>query len=78
MVAYPAVGTTTLGAVVEIALMEATVHLLDLAHAVGGVTPSDEALRATRELLIAVPDPIAAVEVLAGRRPARDAVPAIR
>ena len=35
--------------------MEATVHLLDLAAAVGGVEASAEALYATRDLLIAVP-----------------------
>ena len=58
--------------------MESTVHLLDLADAVGGVEPSVEALTATRDLLIAVPDATAAVEVLAGRAPAETAVPAIR
>jgi len=58
--------------------MEATVHLLDLADAVGGVQPSEPALAATRDLLIAVPDPTAAVEVLAGRADPAVAVPAIR
>ena len=47
--------------------MEATVHLLDMAEAVGGVQPSEKALTATRDLLIAVPDPTAAIEVLTGR-----------
>ncbi|WKG06063.1 maleylpyruvate isomerase N-terminal domain-containing protein [Mycolicibacterium sp. HK-90] len=75
---YPVVGSTTLGVVAEVALLEATVHLLDLADAVGGVTPSPAALAATRDLLIAVPDPTAAVEVLAGRAAPRAAVPAIR
>lgn len=78
VIAYPTVGSTTLAVIAETALMEATVHLLDLADAVGGVEPSAEALTATRDLLIAVPDPTAAIEVLAGRRPAEDAVPAIR
>ena len=58
--------------------MGATVHLLDLADAVGGVEPSNEALCATRDLPIAVSDPTAAVEVLAGRAPPDVAVPAIR
>ena len=71
------VGTTTLAVVAEVAL-EATVHLLDLAHAVGGAQPSEQALAATRDLLIAVPDPIAAIEVLAGRADPASAVPAIR
>lgn len=75
---YPIVGTATLAAVTEVAVFEATVHLLDLADAVGGVQPSAEALIATRDLLIAVPDPTAAVEVLAGRRSPDAAVPAIR
>ncbi|HET6732252.1 maleylpyruvate isomerase N-terminal domain-containing protein [Mycobacterium sp.] len=78
VIAYPTVGTTTLAVIAETALMEATVHLLDLADAVGGVEPSAEALSATRDLLIAVPDATTAIEVLAGRRPAEDAVPAIR
>jgi hypothetical protein len=58
--------------------MEATVHLLDLDDAVGSVQPSQQALAATRDLLIAVPDPIAAIEVLAGRADPSTAVPAIR
>ena len=47
--------------------MAATMHLLDLADAVGGVQPSETALVATRDLLVAVPDPWAAIEILAGR-----------
>jgi uncharacterized protein (TIGR03083 family) len=78
VVSYPVVGSTTLAVVAEVALMEATVHLLDLADAVGGVQPSDPAIAATRDLLIAVPDPIAAVEALAGRAEPAAAVPAIR
>lgn len=78
VIRYPIVGSATLAVVAEVALMEATVHLLDLADAVGGVAPSPTALAATRDLLIAVPDPAAAVEALAGRAPARAVVPAIR
>lgn len=78
VIAYPSVGSTTLAVITETALMEATVHLLDLAAAVGGVEPSPQALAATRDLLISVPDPTAAVEVLAGRAAPKDAVPAIR
>jgi hypothetical protein len=64
--------------VAGVALMEATVHLLDLADAVGGVQPSEAALTATRDLLIAVPDPTAAIEVRTGRADPAGAVPAIR
>ncbi|BBY84143.1 hypothetical protein MPUL_53010 [Mycolicibacterium pulveris] len=78
VIAYPFVGSTTLAVIAETALTEATVHLLDLAAAVGGVEPSPQALAATRDLLIAVPDPTAAVEVLAGRAAPDAAVPAIR
>jgi uncharacterized protein (TIGR03083 family) len=78
VIAYPTVGSTTLAVIAETALMESTVHLLDLADAVGDVEPSDEALTATRDLLIAVPDAKAAVEVLAGRAAPETAVPAIR
>jgi hypothetical protein len=78
VIKYPIVGTTTLAVVAEVALMEATVHLLDLADAVGSVEPSHEALTVTRDLLIAVPDATAAVEVLAGRAEPSAAVPAIR
>ena len=78
VISYPVVGTTTLAVVAEVALMEATVPLLDLADAVGGAQPSEQALVATRDLLIAVPDPIAAIEVLAGRTDPATAAPAIR
>jgi hypothetical protein len=78
VISYPVVGSTTLAVVAEVALMEATVHLIDLADAVGGVQPSKLALEATRDLLIAVPEPIAAIEVLAGRADPAAAVPAIR
>jgi uncharacterized protein (TIGR03083 family) len=78
VITYPVVGSTTLAVVAEGALMEATVHLLDLIDAVGGVQPSEEALSATRDLLIAIPDPAAAIEVLAGRADPAAAVPAIR
>lgn len=78
VIAYPYVGSTTLAVITETALMEATVHLLDLAAAVGGVEPSPQALAATRDLLISVPDATAAVEVLAGRAAPERAVPAIR
>jgi uncharacterized protein (TIGR03083 family) len=78
VIAYPTVGSTTLAVIAETALMEATVHMLDLAAAVGGIEPSAQALSATRDLLITVPDATAAIEVLAGRADPAAAVPAIR
>ncbi|WP_231984609.1 hypothetical protein [Mycobacterium sp. 852014-52144_SCH5372336] len=77
-IAYPVVGSATLGVVATTALMEATVHLLDRADAVGGVEPSAEALCATRDLLICVSDALSAVEVLSGRAEAARVIPAIR
>jgi hypothetical protein len=74
----PVVGSTTSAVVAEVALMEPTVHVLDMADTVGGVQPSEKAPTATRDLLIAVPDPTAAIEVLTGRAAPAAAVPAIR
>lgn len=78
VIAYPTVGSTTLAVATEVALMEATVHLLDLAAAVGGIEPSPRALSATCDLLIAVPDATAAIEVLSGRADPAAALPVIR
>jgi uncharacterized protein (TIGR03083 family) len=78
VIRYPVVESTTLAVVAEVALMEATVHLLDLADAVGGVEPSPDALAITRDLLIRVPDAVAVVEVLAGRTAPEKALPASR
>jgi uncharacterized protein (TIGR03083 family) len=78
VIAHPVVGSTTLSVVTEVALMEATVHLLDLEDAVDGVEPSATALGATRDLLIAVADPATAIEVLAGRALPDALLPVIR
>lgn len=77
-ISYPVVGSATLAAVADVALVEATVHLLDLVDAIGGIGPSTGAVEATRDVLIAVPDPTAAVEILAGRVTPRCALPVIR
>ncbi len=77
VIRYPIVGAT-LAVVAGVALLEATVHLLDLADAVGGVTPSDAALAASRDLLIAMPDPAAAVEGPRGTKARAGVIPAIR
>ncbi|RAG87323.1 hypothetical protein DN069_02020 [Streptacidiphilus pinicola] len=75
-VAHPA-GLVTLGALRDVAIMEATVHLLDLIAAVGGPPPPAAALAVTRDMLADVPDPTAFIEAAAGRT--QDAVlPVIR
>lgn len=78
VIRYPAIGSTTLAVIAEVALMEATVHLLDLADAVGGIEPSADAVAVTRDLLIRVPDPATVVEVLAGRVDAISVLPVVR
>jgi uncharacterized protein (TIGR03083 family) len=75
---YPVVGSTTLAVIAEVALMEATVHLLDLADAVGGIEPSGDALAVTRDLLIRIPNPATAVDVLSGRIDPDSALPVVR
>ncbi|WP_280696629.1 maleylpyruvate isomerase N-terminal domain-containing protein [Kitasatospora sp. GP82] len=67
VIAHPMLGSVTFGALGEVAVMEATVHLLDLIAAVGGPPPPTAALEATRGLLVAVADPIAFIEAATGR-----------
>ncbi|NKW70147.1 hypothetical protein GS943_17265 [Rhodococcus hoagii] len=47
--------------------MEATVHWLDVIDAVGGDEPEPMALERARDVLAAVPDPLAFVEAATGR-----------
>ncbi|MBO1420358.1 maleylpyruvate isomerase N-terminal domain-containing protein, partial [Streptomyces sp. FH025] len=67
VVAHPMLGSVTVGALGEVALMEATVHLLDLIAAVGGPAPAEGALHFTRALLAEVADPVAFIEAATGR-----------
>ncbi|MFJ7243462.1 maleylpyruvate isomerase N-terminal domain-containing protein [Kitasatospora sp. NPDC098652] len=67
VVAHPLLGSVTVGALGEVALMEATVHLLDLVAAVGGPAPAERALRFTSALLAEVADPVAFIEAASGR-----------
>ncbi|MFG3228528.1 maleylpyruvate isomerase N-terminal domain-containing protein [Kitasatospora sp. NPDC048194] len=76
-VAHPLLGSVTVGALGEVALMEATVHLLDLIAAVGGPPPARGALDFTRALLAEVADPVAFIEAAAGRT-AAPVLPVIR
>ncbi|WP_225729954.1 MULTISPECIES: maleylpyruvate isomerase N-terminal domain-containing protein [unclassified Nocardia] len=73
----PYLGTATLGAMYEIAVMEATVHLLDLVAAVGGPPPPAAALRLTGEILVAVADPVEFIEAATGRTE-RSVLPVMR
>lgn len=66
-VAHPLLGSVAVGALGEVALMEATVHLLDLIATVGGPPPAEEALDFTRVLLARVADPVDFIEAATGR-----------
>jgi uncharacterized protein (TIGR03083 family) len=77
-VPHPLGGTVTVGTIRDITLMEATVHLLDLIAAVGGVAVPDEAITAVRDLLTRVADPVALIEAATGRRPCGDVLPFVR
>ncbi|MFE2108763.1 maleylpyruvate isomerase N-terminal domain-containing protein [Kitasatospora sp. NPDC059463] len=66
-IGHPLLTTVALDALVEVAVMEATVHLLDLTAAVGGPPPPSAALEATRILLAEVADPVEFIEAAAGR-----------
>ncbi|MFH9349821.1 maleylpyruvate isomerase N-terminal domain-containing protein [Kitasatospora sp. NPDC017646] len=77
VVAHQLLGKVTVGALGEVALMEATVHLLDLIAAVGGPAPAEGALHFTRALLAEATDPVAFIEAAAGRS-AEPVLPIIR
>ncbi|MFJ9695536.1 maleylpyruvate isomerase N-terminal domain-containing protein [Kitasatospora sp. NPDC101183] len=77
-VAHPLLGSATVGALGEVALMEATVHLLDLIAAVGGPPPAEAALDFTRAMLAEVADPVAFIEAATGREGAAAVLPVIR
>lgn len=77
-VAHPLLGSVTVGALGEVALMEATVHLLDLVAAVGGPPPAQGALHFTRAMLAEVADPVAFIEAAAGRGGVQSVLPVIR
>ncbi|MGO4203967.1 maleylpyruvate isomerase N-terminal domain-containing protein [Rhodococcus sp. TAF43] len=67
VIPHPILGSVSLGAFMDMAILEATVHLLDVVDAVGGPAPETEALERTRDVLAAVPDPRAFIEAASGR-----------
>ncbi|MCM6776016.1 maleylpyruvate isomerase N-terminal domain-containing protein [Nocardia sp. CDC159] len=64
---HPALGTVSFGTLIEVMIVEATVHMLDLMAAVGGDPIPAAALRRTAEILSAVPDPVEFIEAASGR-----------
>ncbi|CAM2816853.1 maleylpyruvate isomerase N-terminal domain-containing protein [Prescottella defluvii] len=67
VIAHPILGLVTLGAFMDMAILEATVHLLDVVDAIGGPAPETAALERTRDVLAAVPEPRAFIEAASGR-----------
>jgi hypothetical protein len=51
----------------DMAILETTIHWLDVIDAVGGPRPEAMALERTRDILAAVPDPLTFVEATSGR-----------
>lgn len=71
---HPVLGTVTVGVVTDIAIVEASVHGLDLADAVERGLPPEGALRYTAQLLAAIPAPARFLDVATGRSSDIDAV----
>ncbi|WP_241387471.1 maleylpyruvate isomerase N-terminal domain-containing protein [Rhodococcus sp. CH91] len=67
VISHPVLESVTLGAFLDMAILETTVHWLDVVDAVGGPQPEQEALERARDILAAVPDPLAFVEAASGR-----------
>lgn len=67
VIVHPSLGSVALGAVLDVAILETTVHRLDVIAAVGGPGPEPTALERARDVLAAVADPRTFVEAAAGR-----------
>ncbi|WP_111765876.1 maleylpyruvate isomerase N-terminal domain-containing protein [Nakamurella deserti] len=67
VVGHPVLGSVTVAALLEVAVMEQTVHLLDLIAAVGGPAAPAAAVRRSLQVVAAVADPVGLLEVLTGR-----------
>lgn len=67
VIAHPFLESVALGAFLDMAILETTIHWLDVIDAVGGPRPEAMALERTRDVLAAVPDPLTFVEAASGR-----------
>ncbi|MFX1758764.1 maleylpyruvate isomerase N-terminal domain-containing protein [Rhodococcus sp. As11] len=67
VIPHPFLDSVALGAFIDVAILETTIHWLDVADAVGGPPPESMALERTRDILAAVPDPLTFVEAASGR-----------
>lgn len=77
VIPHPMLESVSLGAFLDMAIMEATIHWLDVVDAVGGDEPEPMALERARDVLAAVPDPLAFVEAASGRS-GRTVLPVMR
>ncbi|MDH6281539.1 maleylpyruvate isomerase family mycothiol-dependent enzyme [Prescottella agglutinans] len=77
VIPHPILESVSLGAFLDMAIMEATVHWLDVIDAVGGPAPEEAALERARDVLAAVADPLAFVEAASGRS-SRTVLPVMR
>jgi uncharacterized protein (TIGR03083 family) len=68
VVPYPVAGSVTVAVLTAMAIVEATVHYLDLLDAVGGEPLPVEALDYTRDILVRVSAPGPLIEAVTGRR----------
>lgn len=66
-IAHPVLGTVAFAALRDVALVEATKHLLDLIDAIGGPPPSEAALAATCTILTDVCGASAFLDAATGR-----------
>lgn len=67
VVAHPVLGAVTVRALTEVALVEHTVHLLDLIDAVGGPPPSAETVSRACQIVLEIPDQTSLLEAATGR-----------
>lgn len=77
VVPHPVLGTVTVAALVEVSVMEHTVHLLDLIDAVGGAPAPEAAVQRALDIVAAVPAPEHLLETLTGRAPGTN-LPVVR
>ncbi len=67
VVSHPVLGSVTVRALTEVALVEHTVHLLDLLDAVGGPPPPPETVCRACRIVLDVPDQVQLLEAATGR-----------
>jgi predicted dehydrogenase len=75
---YPGVGSLTAAALTDVAVVDATVHGLDLMAAIGGPPPPEAARAHTLGVLVQVPALDELIDVLTGRLDPATVLPVMR